>query len=143
MPASPVILLIAREPRSQNANNKGKYQADLADQARSLVKSPLLDSRLYSKVWYFYREANAIDADNLSKPILDALQGIAYQNDKQVVLRIAAKVATDVDTYDLTPHPAAVKEYARFLQLLSIEPHLLYIEIGELTNFRVTVGGAP
>ena len=44
----------------------------------------------------FYREAELGDVDNLVKPIQDALQGIAYHNDRQITDMTARR--RDIDS---------------------------------------------
>ncbi len=51
---------------------------------------PKLDSngvRLYGRVICFnrQREGNTLDVDNLFKPLFDALEGIVYENDRNIV----------------------------------------------------------
>jgi len=51
------------------------------------------------RVAYFYVDAPAADLDNIVKPIQDALKGIAYDDDIQVIDLIASmrpKIGTDL-----------------------------------------------
>jgi endodeoxyribonuclease RusA len=43
-------------------------------------------------VTYFYRVPPKFDADNMSKPICDALNKIAYHDDRQIVERVVRRV---------------------------------------------------
>lgn len=51
------------------------------------------------RIAYFYVDAPAADLDNIVKPIQDALKGIAYDDDIQVIDLVASmrpKIASDV-----------------------------------------------
>lgn len=102
----------------------------------------MTSTRLYSKVYYFHRKKRPVDTDNLSKPILDALQGIAYRDDSQVVLRTAAKIELEVDTYELVQDGIAPDCYAELIERITSEADILYIEVGELTSFHLSLGVA-
>jgi hypothetical protein len=58
------------------------------------------------RVAYFYVNTPAGDLDNMVKPIQDALKGIAYADDNQVVDLVASmrrKGSTDEQLLTLTP----------------------------------------
>ena len=60
-----------------------------ADDALKSGDQPSNDS-LTLRIAYFYMDAPAADLDNIVKPIQDALTGIAFANDVQVVDLIAS-----------------------------------------------------
>ncbi len=126
-----------------NATNKRLFQSELKEVARSSIASRLEGTRLYSKVWYFHRGRSELDADNISKPILDALNEVAYTDDGQVVHRLAAKVAIEFDTYEVVPPAVEIAEHRRLLELLATQRHVLYIEIGQVEAARLAFGDAP
>lgn len=39
----------------------------------------------------FFRESELGDVDNLAKPILDALQGVVYRNDRQIAEAVSRR----------------------------------------------------
>lgn len=93
------------------------------------------NGRFYGTVYYFHRTASQIDADNLSKPVLDSLKNVLYADDKFVeVVRsgIFDLVANGVEVLDLTTVPNNV--FADFLQALDRSDHILYVEIGDLDH---------
>jgi hypothetical protein len=139
MALSPAIIITAKKALSSNARGRTKYQAALAEEAQDISSVPMLGQRLYSKVYYFHHGKSGIDADNLSKPILDALNGIVYRDDSQVVLRTAAKIALDVDTYELIQRGIAPDLYQRLIELITREMDVLYIEVGELDKFTLSL----
>lgn len=142
-PVGPAVVIAPRRPLSINAANRAKFKAELARIAHNSVEGPFTSSQLYCKVWYFYRGPSDVDADNMSKPVLDALEGIVYENDRQVVIRVAAKVSIDVGSYEIAPPVDALDAFDRFTEFLAVEHHVLYIEIGEIDTLRLAVGVVP
>ena len=49
--------------------------------------------RITIRITAYYNGVPTYDSDNISKPIVDALKGIAYVDDSQVIDRIARKRA--------------------------------------------------
>lgn len=45
---------------------------------------PGMDERYTLRIWYFPHSARKRDIDNLLKPVLDAFEGLIYDNDNQV-----------------------------------------------------------
>jgi hypothetical protein len=93
-PPEEVIIVFGR-PASHNANTaaKKRWATKVRKAARAVVTSPLADPALYVTVMFFYDAGRGQlqDADNASKPICDALQGLAYNNDSQVSHRSAQR----------------------------------------------------
>jgi Holliday junction resolvase RusA-like endonuclease len=72
--------------RSQKA--KG-YKSLIRKMARPLFSHPLRDSTVEVRLDYFYRARRRVDMDNVAKCVLDALNRIAYVDDRQVRLQSA------------------------------------------------------
>ena len=81
-------LLIPGKPASCRARSKGakarltNYKKTVSSTALQIFNIPLhggVDVYLYH-----FHKGTDIDLDNIQKPILDALTGIAYNDDKQV-----------------------------------------------------------
>jgi Holliday junction resolvase RusA-like endonuclease len=76
---------------NQQSTRKGKanlaaWQATIAGEASRLWRKPLLTRHLKVIIINFYAGINPpVDVDNMSKPILDVMQQIVYDNDRQVV----------------------------------------------------------
>ena len=97
-----------------------------------------------------YSHVHHPDADNISKPIWDALgKGGAYRDDRQVRLRIAAVVdlslvvgaeGTGVEAFDLSDAPPVVANAVETLASGSTDgdgaigaaPGFVYVEMGRL-----------
>ncbi len=59
----------------------------MADAARRHFGSPLSDEDLGITITFFYNSMPDFDTDNVSKPICDALEGVAYHDDHQLMER--------------------------------------------------------
>ena len=73
-------------PRSRASKKKTNphYVDSIRQAAKARFRAPLSGS-IEVEVVFVAKSNDRPDADNVLKPILDALQGIAYQDDKQVV----------------------------------------------------------
>jgi Holliday junction resolvase RusA-like endonuclease len=60
------------------------WKAQVRGEVASHWTEPALGGDVRLRVTY-YSERAAIDGDNLLKPIQDALQGVVYANDRQVI----------------------------------------------------------
>jgi crossover junction endodeoxyribonuclease RusA len=76
---------------NQQSTPRGKanltvWHATIAGAARSMWPNPLLMGHLKAIVINFYAgKRPSIDVDNMSKPILDSMQRIVYDDDRQIV----------------------------------------------------------
>lgn len=122
------------EPRTNRAGKNMSYQRGLQRAFETAYPdTDALGGDLYAASYYFHRRRTQIDADNLSKPILDALSGLAYEDDFQVKVRYSGTfdLQLPIGVLDQTrmPQPA----YSRWLGLInSNSPHVLYVEVGRL-----------
>jgi Endodeoxyribonuclease RusA len=94
----------------------------------------------YGIVYYFargYRPARDADADNVSKRVWDALEGVAYKDDQVVRLRLSGVIeagaaedeAPSLQELDLSDAAAGgAKELLRLVA--AQEAHILYVEVG-------------
>jgi Holliday junction resolvase RusA-like endonuclease len=86
-------IIVTGRPASHNATAqvKAQWRVQVQTAAAQVFANPLQDHDIRVNVtFYFDGEAGpVIDADNASKPVLDALQTIAYANDNQVTARHA------------------------------------------------------
>lgn len=141
--ADRLVLILARKPVSFNSGGKEKYKQAIAEEARVRWTTDSLVGDLYARVLWFYRE-RAIgrdgDADNISKPILDALKGIAFHDDRQVVKRLVQKVYTG-DAFQLVEARASGSMLRDLTRLLGEpHPHIIYIEVGRFLSRDVVLG---
>jgi Holliday junction resolvase RusA-like endonuclease len=138
-------MVIARRPSSHKSGGRKAYQEALTrDAQRRFAGRPILGGRLYVRVVWFHREwleGQQADVDNISKPILDALIGVVYPDDKRVVQRLAARVDLKAD-YAIEASGVDPGVLEEFLAALDAEAdHVLYIEVGELEGVQRIVFG--
>ncbi|WP_411735645.1 RusA family crossover junction endodeoxyribonuclease [Paenibacillus sp. M2] len=100
------------------------------------------EKQLYCNIIYFHRVSNDIDADNLSKPILDALNTIVYNDDVQILKRTAMKIDLN-SNYSLSNENIPSVWYNKLLQFTNNQSlkHVLFVEVGIIGELRVTFGG--
>jgi hypothetical protein len=86
--------------------SKKRYQQLVAQEAIKSVPSPIEDKQ---KVrieidWFSEGFENKPDSDNIAKPIIDALKGIVFADDKQVQSHVVRKHDTlGVMTFQMEP----------------------------------------
>ncbi|MGD0336814.1 MAG: RusA family crossover junction endodeoxyribonuclease [Candidatus Omnitrophota bacterium] len=80
------ILIIKGRPFSLNASprSKNRWKRKIVTIAKSVFSSPSFHKDLRLEVTYYYDKPCGIDADNILKPICDALKGTAYRDDSQI-----------------------------------------------------------
>ena len=79
---------ISSQTSSRNGKKKKRiYKDRIFNQAKSKLAEDfkLITENVKLKLVYFYDESTDLDADNIIKPIQDALEGVIYANDNQVV----------------------------------------------------------
>ena len=139
------FVITGTAPHSANASGRpGRERRRLwKERVRSFRPSggasAPIEGPLYAAVYYFHSRPTGLDADNLSKPILDALQGLAYEDDRQVKLRHAGTFDLSVgfDLLDTSRLPQAI--FDDLIEAVNGEEHTVYVEIGRLhytSHFR-------
>lgn len=143
-PSTAVAFLIAGRPPTANKTGGSRRPAFVRRVREGFVSAggAVATQPCYGLVYYFvqgYRPSNDADADNISKPVWDALKGTAYDDDKIVRLRIAAVVdtgsepggppaLTDLGLSDMRPDLAS-----HLVEMIGAgKRHILYVEIGRL-----------
>jgi hypothetical protein len=125
-----------------NARTTDTFQRRLRESYQAYCPNDkLLTEPLYGVVYYFHNRHNQLDADNLSKPIWDALEGLAFEDDLLIQIRHSGVVdlrSTDMTTFDLSDMPDNVAE--QFIQMIGIEDYILYVEFGNLHYRMFTFG---
>ncbi len=141
-----LAFLCSATPHSVNSKNKtakAAYYAKLVAAFQRYHPSAVpITSNLYGFVCYFYKSKTQFDADNLSKPVWDALVNTAYQDDSIVRLRTSGLIDQDsneIDAIDVTHMPDTVLD--DFLDMLDDESHIIYVEMGPLDYGFFRFGG--
>ncbi len=132
--------------RKKSLTSKANYKAKLRtafEERYPELKTKALTGDLYGVVYYFHKREKhpdqAVDADNLSKPVWDSLEGLLYEDDEQIKLCFAGCI--DLTEYGLN----RLKEVSlpeKFVDTIASEPETLYIECGyldfDLFKFKLT-----
>jgi len=70
-------------PRSVQARKTAHYKDEVVRAFQRYVPAAeYLDGPLYGVVYYFHNVKTDTDADNISKPVWDCLEGLAFANDR-------------------------------------------------------------
>lgn len=129
-----IAFICNKRPRSINAKGTATFQAFIQAAFARYCPGASLVTPTYGRVYYFRRVAHQLDADNLSKPILDALKGHAYADDSIVELRSSGIIdlrSNDISAFDLTRVPPMVID--DFVDSIGSADHVIYVELGDLT----------
>lgn len=76
--------VIPGKAESFRTSAAARYKAKVAMLAREVFSQPLTNKKVEIRINYFHLRNRRMDMDNVSKCILDALNGIAYEDDRQV-----------------------------------------------------------
>lgn len=145
------FLLFKERPISyNNKKTKSAYEQRLGDFAKIEAEKQGFywakddNVKLYAQVYYFHKGKRDIDTDNLSKPVIDSLCKIVYEDDSLISVRRAVKVdLRDSEGYSLTLSSGLPTEWIeKLLNAIGKWEDFLFIEIGELEKIPVFFGRA-
>jgi hypothetical protein len=141
--ASPAFAMaVPEKPLSANRGRPSPRYTGVIQRAATAAGARVLAGPLYARiVWFQLRPAEG-DVDNIAKLILDSLKGVVIHDDDEIVRCLAQKTVADMNglyAYDplLIPSTTVPTELAG---LLGVHDHVLYIEIGAVTDPTVTFG---
>ena len=136
------VFLSNLRPRSVRAKTPERFKEGIRSAFRAYCPGAAVSAdSFYAVVYYFHRVPSQQDADNISKPILDALEGLAYEDDRLVKFRQAAMfdlVSDPLGELEMSNIPGEV--FSRFLEMLDNEEHILYVEVGQLSFKQIRFG---
>ncbi|MEK5256604.1 RusA family crossover junction endodeoxyribonuclease [Paenibacillus sp. FSL F4-0125] len=96
---------------------------------------------LYARVYYFHKGSREHDADNISKPVLDSLDEILYEDDCLVLDRQAVKVDLMAENgYSLSDELPS-DWYFKLIESIDKDSDFLFIEVGVISKLAVVFGG--
>lgn len=83
---TPAYLIWVEQRPSSSGTGKAAYFAALKAAAAAQIKEPITAKDIEVEIVYstVRKAAERLDSDNVNKPTLDALKGIAYTDDSQV-----------------------------------------------------------
>lgn len=105
---------------------------------------PIRHKTLQSNIVYIHKLQKGCipDVDNLSKPIVDAFNGVIYEDDSQIIRRSASIIALkdfDFIAVDATNMPAEIlAAFETYYE--NKEPNIVYFEVGEFDASQIRIG---
>lgn len=148
MPPRPIAFALPEKPLSYNAVRDATRKAAYAARLRTAFQASggtlgAIEPPQYGLVYHLHRRVDVTDVDNISKLVWDALEGLAYEDDATVRLRIAGKIRIGRSLppgMDATRAPPAA--FRRLISLTGKQnhDHVLYIELGTLTDAMFMFG---
>lgn len=134
-------MVVAVKPKSHQSGGKNaRYKAQLVASAR-VHGARVLSGPLYARIIWFQLKTTPGDVDNVTKPILDALRDVVYHDDDQIVRRLTEKAVTSSRSFSMTPSEAPTDTAQSELEtLVGTEQHVLYVEVGPVTDSRIAFG---
>ena len=91
---------VPRSFQNLKSSKKRVYYKKIRDCASAVIQAPSLSRYLEIEVIFRRSRSMRLDADNILKAILDALQGVAYRDDNQI-RAVRAVVFTDEDAFGI------------------------------------------
>jgi len=135
-------------PRSSQGGRRGRLESykqrlaeDFHNQGTIFSEAPF-SLPLYSKVIYIHLRDTDLDVDNMSKPIIDAFNGIMYTDDKIIKHMVCSKISfNEFEFYNLNLKGLPAEVIDRFDTYLEEKSeHILYYEIGVFSESMVFIG---
>ena len=123
-------------------NYKKRLQNEFAS-IRSLYTELPIKSSVYSKIVYIHSVPTDIDVDNMSKPFVDAFNGVIYSDDRVINHRVCSKVKfDDMGSIEINIGMLPTAIANKLEELIERKnPHIVYFEIGPFTPDMVSIGG--
>jgi len=116
---------------SKDAVKKQQYKDLISSKFAKKYSTKAPSSKmLYGKVIYFRPQRDGSDADNISKHVWDALNRIAYDDDKSIKYRSAIIIEHDeVSKVDISE--LGTREYRELTKAFQNEEAIIFIEINQ------------
>lgn len=134
--------VVPARPRSVQAKHTARYKEAVRNVFLKHVPRPeRLTDPLYGVVYYFHNVKTDTDADNVSKPVWDSLEGTAFDDDRTIRWRLAGVfdlTQAGVDVLDVTRVPEAV--LTDLYEMIDSRDHFVYVEIGRLNLSMYRLG---
>jgi Holliday junction resolvase RusA-like endonuclease len=139
-----ISFLCSTRPVSVNAKSTTHFKQVVIDayKKQCVHKDTLLNDELYGIVYYFHKRKTELDADNLSKPIWDALENVVYDNDRIIKLRYSGiyDISKPDSIYEINTERMSKTVLDEFMKLIDDNDHIIYIELGRLSNNLYVLG---
>lgn len=142
---SAIIKLRKSTPVSNNSsdsNKRERYKRTIVEAFSRNYNGKVPKFRkgieLYGQVYFFTSDGTDLDADNISKPVWDALIGTIYEDDKQIVQRTSTVIYTK--KHNLIQINGNSDTSAELLQILTgNNVKCIYVECGYFKETMIEI----
>jgi crossover junction endodeoxyribonuclease RusA len=134
---SPFEFVVIGRPISHQSNNRillRQWQDTVraaAEAAWPKDRSPTTQACLLVVVYFFGQFPAALDNDNLVKPIQDALNGMVYEDDKQVTDTAIRRTSVEVQFRFRTG-----KQSALLMEIIRSETEFIYVRVEDAPDHK-------
>lgn len=137
-------MIVDRRPvssQNQSTESKRRYREALQTQARAIFHAQPLTGPLYARIVWFYKRRADGDVDNIIKPILDALKGIVYKDDRTITKCMSERIDKTRDI-QISEENITNELYEGIIGLIAddTKDHGLYIEVGTIVSRQLIFG---
>lgn len=133
-------IILSRTPKSVQAVWKEKYKEAIKDAAKARYSEAPAEGSVYIRITWFQGSKGGPDVDNIIKPILDALEGVIFENDSQISQCLATRIDL-AKPYTISDRHISGDSFQELSYLLGSTPgDILYIEIGQMRSQQVIFG---
>ena len=137
-----IAMVVAARPLSANRGRQSPTFTRTIQTAAIAQGARILTGHLYVRITWFQRERAQGDVDNIAKLILDSLKGVVIQDDDEVMRCLAQKTVADPAGNYLyeAVRISSARVRSELEALLGAQAHVLYIEVGQISNPIVSFG---
>jgi Holliday junction resolvase RusA-like endonuclease len=135
-------MALAVKPISANAKPQhSRWYTQLLQESARVRQPEVIFGPLYVRIIWFQQQSTKGDVDNIAKRILDALKGIVFEDDDDIVRCLTAKTITSSRRFAIIPgEMSSGTTPAEVEALVGTEQHVLYVEVGSVKDQRVSLG---
>ena len=112
--------------------------------SETLPLNPFLKDSLEAKAFYIHKVKDRFDADNISKPLWDALNKHAYKDDRQIKYLETLKIDTNTpDIFELDITDIEIDDLNKILDFLfdtsGLKERILYVALTDYESKNVRI----
>jgi hypothetical protein len=134
-------IALVRTPKSLQADGVQKYKEAIKKAASTKFPVGATDREwLYVRIIFFTWKKRGPDIDNIIKPIVDALKGVVYRDDKQISQCVSTRIDL-VQPYNVSSDNISSDLYQELIDMINAKRgDVLYIEVDTSSSQRAMFG---
>lgn len=134
-------IALARTPKSLQADGVQKYKEAIKKTVSAKFPVGATDREwLYVRIIFFTWKKGGPDIDNIIKPIVDALKGVVYRDDKQISQCLSTRIDL-VQPYNVSSDNISSDLYQELIDMINAKRgDVLYIEVDTSSSQRAMFG---